>query len=58
MGPDTPRCVRCHAVHEAGGDPFAYYMNRAHVDAECRNCHVPGGELAIPSLVRASGGSR
>ena len=51
-GDDNPRCVRCHAVHEAGGDPFAYFMSRARVDAACLECHLPDGDLAIPSLVR------
>ena len=56
-GHDTsgaPPCVRCHAVHEADGDAFAYFMNRERVDQQCRACHVPGSEMAIPSLSRAS----
>ena len=46
-----PACVRCHAVHETDGDPFAYFMNRPRVDRQCRICHVPGGEMEIPSLL-------
>ena len=46
-----PACVACHAVHEADGDAFAYFMNRSRVDARCRGCHLPGGAVEIPSLV-------
>ena len=49
---DAPRCVACHAVHETDGDAFAYFMARERVDAQCRTCHAPGGEMEIPSLVR------
>ncbi len=52
--PEAPPCVRCHAVHEEDGDAFAYFMNRTRVDGECRKCHVPDGEMAIPSLVEGS----
>jgi hypothetical protein len=50
-GDATPRCVRCHVVHEADGDAFAYFMSRTRVDQECRSCHVPGTAREIPSLV-------
>ena len=52
-GVDAPRCVRCHSVHEADGDAFAYFMNRERVDQQCRECHVPGGSKQIQSLVEA-----
>jgi len=54
--PGTPLCVRCHAVHAEGGDPFAYFMDRSRLDEVCRTCHVPGGETAIPSLVSSADG--
>jgi hypothetical protein len=31
-------CTDCHAVHEPGGDAFAYFM-RENVDARCVHCH-------------------
>jgi hypothetical protein len=52
------RCVRCHSVHDADGDAFAYFLNRERVDRQCRECHVPGGEMEIPSLVGSRSGSR
>ena len=50
-GQEAPACVRCHGVHEPGGDPFAYFMDRARVDAQCRVCHTAEGAGEIPSLV-------
>jgi hypothetical protein len=50
----APRCVRCHTVHESDGDAFAYFMNRARVDRECRTCHEPGGPMEVPSLIETS----
>jgi len=47
----TPRCVRCHAVHETDGDAIAYYMNRERVDRECQTCHAEGSAGEIPSLL-------
>lgn len=51
-GADAPRCVRCHSVHETDGDAFAYFMNRERVDQQCRECHLPGGSMEVPSLVK------
>ena len=56
-GPTAPGCVGCHVVHEEDGDAFAYFLNRSRVDRQCRECHAPGGEMAIPSLLRRSGSS-
>ncbi len=50
-GPHAPPCVRCHAVHERDGDPFAYFMSRARVDAQCRSCHGEGAAEPVPSLL-------
>jgi len=50
-GTDMPRCVRCHSVHDEDGDAFAYFMSRERVNLECRECHVPGGPMKIPSLI-------
>jgi hypothetical protein len=36
---DGPGCVDCHAVHEPGGDPFAYFLDRERVHVFCRDCH-------------------
>ncbi len=52
--PDAPRCVACHAVHETDGDAFAYFMARERVDAQCRTCHVQGGEMEVPSLLQGA----
>jgi hypothetical protein len=51
QGPEVPRCVRCHAVHEKDGDGIRYFMSRARVDRICRECHEPDTKMAIPSLV-------
>jgi hypothetical protein len=50
-GPEAPRCVACHAVHEKDGDAFAYFMARERIDARCRHCHAVGSEREIESLV-------
>lgn len=55
---EAPPCVHCHTVHEDGGDAFAYYMRRARIDRKCRECHVPGSEMEVPSLVGPSGAGR
>lgn len=51
-GTDVPPCIRCHSVHEADGDAFAYFMSRERVDLQCRECHAVGGPMEIPSLVK------
>ncbi len=38
-GPGTPSCVDCHQVHVRGGDAYAYFMGREHVDRVCARCH-------------------
>ncbi len=48
---DAPSCVACHSVHETDGDGIAYFMNRPRVDRQCRECHTPGSDMEIPSLV-------
>jgi hypothetical protein len=53
---DSPRCVRCHSVHGAEGDPVAYFMNRERVDPQCRACHESGTASKVPSLLKASAG--
>lgn len=50
-GAELPRCVRCHSVHDEDGDAFAYFLSRRRVDLQCRECHVPGGPMEIPSLI-------
>jgi len=32
-------CVECHAAHEVGGDPGAYFLHVASVRAQCARCH-------------------
>lgn len=54
-GRDAPACVRCHAVHETDGDPFAYFLRRERVDAICAGCHDAQGVVEIPSLLRQPG---
>ena len=33
------RCVECHASHEAGGNPQAYFLDPARLRTECARCH-------------------
>jgi hypothetical protein len=33
------RCVECHAAHEAGGNPQAYFLDPARLREECARCH-------------------
>jgi hypothetical protein len=32
-------CVTCHTVHDAGGNPAAYFLRAAHVRTQCARCH-------------------
>jgi hypothetical protein len=39
-------CVDCHRVHEAGGNPKAYFLETAHVRGQCALCHSEFAESA------------
>lgn len=33
-------CVECHRVHEAGGNPDAFFIAAEHVRPQCARCHA------------------
>ena len=33
-------CVECHEVHQAGGNPDAYFLRAFWVRSQCARCHV------------------